>query len=446
MTPLRGPVARARCHSGLVPSIGQRPVGITDVVGLGLAAMVGCGAFFVWAPAAGVAGPWLPFAVLLAAVAACCTAASISDLAVAHPRGRRTLGYARELLWSGTERLAGVAFLVAKITAGAAAAQVIGMYVLPAGSTLLAVIVIAVTATLNVVGLRWATRGAYIRVAGTVVVLLTASVAGFLSPGMSEPDALPVDELDPLEPIMAGPLCVLTAAGLVLFAFNGYGVIADRVSAFADQRRTLRVAVLLVIGAATVIYLVVVAALLVALGVDWLAREPTPLAAVVDADRSWVLGVIVRTGAAFAVGSTLLTILAGAAEAVRELARAGELPGHLAHTSQPGRAWRADLVAAAATLLVALTTGPVTAIVISVGATLAYSVVVHIAALRLPPSQRSWPIAMSLLGLLMCVTLAAFLPAGYALVTVVVLAVGWALCATVAHTTPHRSDLHDESR
>lgn len=445
MTPPCGPSVRGCCHSEPVPPNRQRSPGTTDAVILGLAAMVGCGAFFVWAPAGGVAGPWLPLAVLLAALTAACTAVSLSDLVAAHPHVRCALDDTADLLWPGAKRFVEVARLLAKVTAGAAAAQVVGAYVLPSGGAVLVVTAVAVTTALSVVGVRWTTRGAYARLLGTVVVLLVAVGAGLLSPPQtSEPSALPVAELPPLEPTAPGPLQVLTAAGLVMFAFAGYGRITALAQAVADPRRTLRRAVLVAVGVAAALYLLVVAALLVGLGAERLATEPAPLVALIDADRSWVLGVVVRTGAAFAVASILLTVLIEAADAVHELAACGALPRPLAQTTRTGRRWRADLVVGGAILLAVAVTDPVGATAVSACAFLAQGVVVNLAALRLRPGNRSWSIGTSLTGLLLSATLAVLLPVQYVLVTAVVLVLGTMFCATLV--TAGRGGMRDEAR
>src|SRR3954469_13750876 len=144
-----------------------RRLGTADAVVLGLSAMLGTGGFAVWAPAAAAAGPWLLLSVLLAAVVAACNAASSADLAVvAHPGSSGGYAYGYERLCPAAGRLAGVAFVVGKISSAAAAAGVFGGYVLPSAPLVAAIPAVLVVSALNSAGVRWTARGAYTLVGG----------------------------------------------------------------------------------------------------------------------------------------------------------------------------------------------------------------------------------------------------------------------------------------
>jgi APA family basic amino acid/polyamine antiporter len=405
----------------------QRRLGTADATVLGLAAMLGTGVFAVWAPAAAAAGPWLLIAVLLAAIVATCNAASTADLAVAHPESGGGYVYGRERLAPGAGRLAGVAFLVGKTSSAAAAAGVFGSYVLPSQPLPAAVLVIVAATVLNVSGVRWTARGAYALVGGTLAVLMVVVVIGLLGPdpaavsALANPDAEPVRGPD-------GGVGVLTAAGLVFFAFAGYARIATLGEEVRDPRRTIRRAVALALGITLLTYLLVAAALLVGLGPDRLATEATPLVTVVDAGETGALGVLVRAGAAVAAGSALLSVLVGVSRTALAMARRRELPGGLAAISTRGTPWRADLAGGVVAIGVAALAGPVAAIALSACSVLVYYAVINLAALRLSPDERSWPRWTSGLGLLLCVGLAVLLPTRQVVITAVALAVAWTLC------------------
>jgi APA family basic amino acid/polyamine antiporter len=410
-----------------VSSSVQRRLGTADATVLGLAAMLGAGVFAVWAPAAAAAGPWLLVAVVLAGVVAACNAASTADLAVAHPESGGGYVYGRERLSPGAGRLAGVAFLVGKTSSAAAAAGVFGSYVLPSQPLPAAVLVIVAATVLNTAGVRWTARGAYALVGGTLAVLLVVVVIGLLGPETfavgtaASPDAEPV-------PTRGGVLGVLTAAGLVFFAFAGYARVATLGEEVRDPHRTLRRAVVLALGITLVTYLLVAGALMVGLGTDRLATEATPLVAVVDAGEAGALGVLVRAGAAVVTGSVLLSVLVGVSRTALVMARRGELPGGLAVVRSGGTPRRADITGGLVTIGIALLAGPVAAIALSACAVLVYYAVINLAALRLPAAERAWPRWTSVLGLLLCLGLAALLPTPQVAITAVTLAVGWLLC------------------
>jgi APA family basic amino acid/polyamine antiporter len=72
------------------------------------------------------------------------------------------------------------------------------------------------------------------------------------------------------------------------------------------------------------------------------------------------------------------------------------------------------------------------AIALSACSVLVYYAVINLSALRLPGSQRRWPVWSSVLGLLLCVSLSVMLALQQVLTTAVALAVGWAVCTAFA--------------
>ncbi|WP_297646850.1 APC family permease [Pseudonocardia sp.] len=407
----------------------QRRLGTADAVVLGLAAMVGTGVFAVWGPAAAAAGPWLLLSVVLAGVVAACNAASTADLAVAHPESGGGYVYARERVSPAAGRLAGVAFLVGKSASAAAAAGVFGSYVLPSAPLPAAILAVVVSTALNTAGVRWTSRGAYALVGGTLVVLLLVVVVGLSGSGGG--DAVAAAAQTAPVPVQGGPLGVLTAAGLVFFAFAGYARIATLGEEVRDPRRTLRRAIAVALGIALVVYLLVAVALLVGMGSEHLAGETSPLVALVDSGRAPGLGVLVRVGAAVAAGSALLSVLVGLSRTGLAMARRGELPTCLAVIGPRGTPWRADLVGGLVAVVITVLAGPAAAIALSACSVLVYYAVINVAALRLPATERRWPAWTAVLGLVLCVGLAALLPLTQVLITAAVLLVIWTACTVL---------------
>lgn len=403
----------------------ERRLGTADAVVLGLASMLGTGVFVVWAPAAAAAGRWIVLAVVLAGIVAACNAASTADLAVAHPQSGGGYVYGSARLCDGAGRLAGVAFLVGKSASAAAAAGVFGSYVLPSAPLAAALLAVVAVTALNMSGVRWTARGAYALVGGTLAVLLVVVVVGLSVRGGPVDTAVPA-----VAPIVvdSGPLGVLTAAGLVFFAFAGYARIATLAEEVRDPRRTIRLAIALALGATLVIYLLVASALLNGLGADRLAQQMSPLAALVDTRGAPGLGVLVRVGAAVAAGSALLSVLVGVSRTALAMARGNDLPRGLARISPRGTPWLADLAGGAVAAGIAVLAGPAAAIALSACSVLVYYGVINVAALRLRPSERSWPRWTAMVGVLLCVLLAVLLPLAQVLITAAALAVVWTAC------------------
>jgi APA family basic amino acid/polyamine antiporter len=395
-----------------------RRLGTADSVVLGLSAMLGAGVFAVWAPAAAAAGPWLLVSVLLAAVVAACNAASSTELALAHPECG--CGYLYERLPPAAGRLAGVASTVGKLSSAAAAAGVFGGYVLPSAPLVAAIPAVVVVGVLNSAGVRWTARGASTLVGGTLVVLLVVVVIGLCGAADTDPVALV-----PVLPGPGGVLGVLSGAGLVFFAFAGYGRIAGLAGEVVDPARTVPRAMAISLGVALVAYLLVAAALLVGLGSARLAGEPSALVVLVDSSGANAVGVLVRVGAAVAAGSALLSVLVGVSRTAVAMVRHGDLPAPLGRIGPRGTPYWADLAGAVVTVALTVLAGPAAAIALSACSVLVYYAVVNLAALRLPAEARRWPRGTAGLGLLMCLGLALLLPPSQVLATAIALVLGW---------------------
>lgn len=422
-------------------------VSTATAVVVALAAMLGTGLYAAFAPAAAAAGPWLPLAVVLAAVVALCNVSSIADLTAARPGGG---GLVPTDLSPAAGRLAGVARLVARGAAAAAAAGVFGAYVLPSQPVPVAIVAVLVVVGLDAAGLRISVSACRALVAGAGIVLVMVTIVGFFPSGPSGPSAavesaaaagtpaeLPVATLQAAVPGSA--FGVLTAAAFVFFAFAGTSRVAELGGSLRDPRRTVRRASVIAVLVAGVIFLAVSGALLNGLGVDRLSSSPTPLASLIDTGGSPALGVLVRVGAAVATGSALLAVLSRGSQNAARMARAGELPRVLARTGSRGTPWVSDLAGGLLVVLVTLLVGPITALAVSACAVLVHYSLLHGAALRLPGRSRR-TLVVAAAGGLLCLGLAASLPTWALTSTAALLVGGWLLTTLLAHTTGGRGD------
>jgi basic amino acid/polyamine antiporter, APA family len=460
--------------------------GSADAVVLGLAAMLGTGVFIVFAPAARSAGAWLPLAVLLAAAAAAASAFAEADLAAEDPGPGAGYRYGRERLAPWVGRLAGVAALLASAAAAAAAALVFANYVLPGHPRLVAVPLIVVVCALNVSGLRWTVRGAWVLVPSVLVVLVVVVLIGLTRhvpadwsvTGMAEGAAgdsvmpggapgaggLPLSAEDAVRAAYpVNLLGVLTAAGLAFFGFAGFGsafqsgqppsqlpsqpsgqssgrrspsvllsVPLPRPPFVQPGERSARWALPALLLLALVSYLAVAAALVHTLDIPRLAIETAPLAAAVGGSDTPAVGVLVRAGAAAATACALFRLLAGAGGTAAAMSRHRDLPRRLGPLGARGVPWIAELVVAAGAVLVVMLSGPVMAVALAACAALVYFALVNLAALRLPSGTRRWPAWTSVLGAPLCLGLAVLLPRTQVVITAVVLVAGCLLSTALA--------------
>jgi APA family basic amino acid/polyamine antiporter len=407
------------------PSVARRP-GTADAVVLGLAAIIGAGVFGVWGPAAAAAGAWLPLAVIVSGAAALCAAAAGADVALAHPGGCAVGGSA--LLSPAAARLAGVAILLGRAAAAATAAAVFGSYVLPARPLLTGVGVVVVVTGLAVAGVAWTARSAWVLVGGIGIVLVVVVLVGVVAAGGDRPDVSAAAQvLAPVGPASAGAPGVLTAAGLLFFAYAGFARLFPLGPELRNPRRTQRRVVGLTLGVTLAGYLAVAVALLVGLGVEPLAAAPAPLVALVDTGGAPALGVLVRVGAAVACGSVLLAVLGGWSRTAVTMAERGELPRVLGVRGSGGTPRLANLVGGIAAIAVAVLAGPVGALAVAACALLVHYALVGVAALLLPAEQRSWPVWVFAAGAVLCVLLALLLPLRGLVATALALAVFWGI-------------------
>lgn len=286
---------------------------------IGLGSMLGAGVFVVFAPAAAAAGGvGLLAALVLAGFVAFCNATSSARLAARYPESGGTYVYGRERLGPFAGFLAGWGFVVGKTASCAAMALTIGAYLWPGQVRLVAVgAVLAVTAV-NLRGIGRTATATKVLVGVVLAVLALVAVVGAVGGGVS---------LDRLGDLDASGRGVLTAAGLLFFAFAGYARIATLGEEVRDPQRTIPRAVPLALGVVLAVYLVLAVVTVGVLGADRLAGSAAPLADVVTAAGLPGLAWLVRAGATVAVTGVLLSLLAGVGRTTLAMARRRDLPG-----------------------------------------------------------------------------------------------------------------------
>jgi APA family basic amino acid/polyamine antiporter len=399
-----------------------RRLGVPDAVVIGLGSMLGAGVFVVFAPAAAAAGSGgaLLAALVVAGFVAYCNATSSARLAARYPESGGTYVYGRERLGRLAGFLAGWGFVTGKAASCAAMALTIGAYLWPGQARAVAVTVVLVVTAVNLRGVERTAAATRALVAVTLLVLAAVAVAGvgFAGPRL---DRVTAGEA-------AGGYGLLTAAGLLFFAFAGYARIATLGEEVRDPRRTIPRAIPLALGAVLGIYLTLAVVALAVLGPARLAATAAPLAEVVRAADLPGLVWVVRVGAGVAVTGVLLSLLAGVSRTVLAMARRRDLPGALDALHPRHRVpHRAELVVALAVVVLVSFGDLRDAIGFSSFTVLAYYAIANASAWTLrrePGGAHPVPQALTLLGLAGCVTLAVTLPPSSVLAGAAVLAVG----------------------
>ncbi|GGP01503.1 amino acid permease [Nonomuraea glycinis] len=264
---------------------------------------------------------------------------------------------------------------------------------------------------------------------------------------------------------------VLQGAGLLFFAFAGYARIATMGEEVRDPGRTIPRAIQIALGITLLVYALVAAAALTQLGPWALAHSTAPLADVVDAAGAAWLRPVVGAGAAVAALGALLALLLGVSRTVLAMARERDLPPALAALSPipprtrntspspdgpddtsgdspasgsppvPGDSpaarrgggagvpRRAELVVGVAVVGLLVVADLRGAIGFSSFGVLVYYAIANAAALTLARDEGAPPKVVSGLGLVLCLGLAATLPAQSVIAGLAVFAVGAAVWA-----------------
>ncbi|MFE9954835.1 APC family permease [Micromonospora sp. NPDC005299] len=405
-----------------------RRLGVPDAVVIGLGSMLGAGVFVVFAPAAAAAGgAGLLAALALAGLIAFCNATSSARLAARYPESGGTYVYGRERLHPFAGFLAGWGFVIGKTASCAAMALTIGAYLWPGRARLVAVLAVVAVTAVNLRGVGKTATATRMLVGVVLTVLAVVAVTG--APHVA-PDRL-ADFAD------TGVRGVLTAAGLLFFAFAGYARIATLGEEVRDPERTIPRAVPLALGVVLAIYLVLAVVALGVLGRQRLAASTAPLAEVVTAAGLPGLAWLVRAGATVAVTGVLLSLLAGVGRTTLAMARRRDLPGALAAVHPRHRVpHRAELAVAAVVIVVVSLADVRGAIGFSSCTVLVYYAIANASALTLgrDPARKLPVQLLAALGLVGCLVLAVNLPPASALSGFGVLALGAAWYA-LRHAT-----------
>jgi APA family basic amino acid/polyamine antiporter len=391
-----------------------RRLGFRDAVVIGLGSMIGAGLFSAFAPAAAAAGPWLLVGLALAALVAWANASSTAQLAAQYPRSGGAYLSGRERLGEWPGFLAGWSFVVGKTASCAAMALTVAAYAAPAGwERPVAVAAVVALVAVNVLGVTRTALATRILLSIVLVVLVVAMAAAAASGPASVTGAdRPFDAYG-----------VLQSAGLLFFAFAGYARLATMGEEVRDPARTVPRAILGALVLAVLLYTVVGAGLLAALGPERLAASTQPL---VDAAAAWPwTAVPIRVGAAAASLGALLALIAGIGRTSLAMARNGDLPRALA-VIDPVRSVprRAEIAVGLVVVVLVLVADLRSAIGFSSFGVLLYYLVANVAALTQEAPHRRYPRPLAVVGVAGCLLLVATLPPASIAGGLAVLAVG----------------------
>lgn len=241
----------------------KRQIGVFHAVLLGLGSILGTGVFVSIGIAAGIAGPAVLVAIVLAGLLALCNGLSSAQLAAAHPVAGGTYEYGYKFLHPKLGFTAGWMFLLAKSASAATAAFAVGSFILRTVTTnqasnmkviAAALVVLAIITVIVLGGIRRSATANTFIVSVTLLGLFAFVVGS--SASLAKGDVLGLSELKNLEIQFNWSYWegVVLATPLMFVAYTGYGRIATLGEEVNHPRRTIPIAILVTLGVSVCLY------------------------------------------------------------------------------------------------------------------------------------------------------------------------------------------------
>jgi APA family basic amino acid/polyamine antiporter len=392
----------------------QRHLGLGGALMMGLGAMVGTGVFVSIGVAAGIAGPSVVLAILVAAGVAVCNALGSAQLAAAHPVSGGTYEYGYKYLHPTLGFTAGWMFLCAKSASAATAALGFGGYLLhllgrsgPGAVTCLGAGASVLVTLLVLGGLKRSNLANILIVSSTLLALMV--FVGFAGGAAIRQSGT---HLIPFFPEGGGSArAFLQACALMFVAYTGYGRIATMGEEVIDPQKTIPRAILAVTAVSAVLYVAVGLAAIGAYGAAPLGEatrtQAAPLETVLRTLGHPVAATLVALGAMTAMLGVLLNLILGLSRVALAMGRRGDLPAAFSKIDRKGTTPTLAVLGVGCLVTALAILGDVKLTwSFSAFTVLVYYAITNLAALQLPASQRLYPRWVSWLGIGACLFLA----------------------------------------
>jgi len=389
-----------------------RAVGLPGAVMMGLGSIVGTGVFVSLGLAAGIAGPAMILALLLAGILAVCNGLSSAQLAAAHPVSGGTYEYGYKYVngWAGY--LAGWLFVCAKSASAATAALGFGGYFIKLlnldfiAAWQVGLLVAALVVLVAALGIKRSNLTNIVIVSITLVTL-----------GVYVVTSIPQFHIDNFRPVFQNFAndkntfpSFFEATALMFVAYTGYGRVATLGEEIIDPVRNIPKAIIATLAISFVVYMLVAITSIGAVGAEVFfigtIEDVAPLQVISESIHNPIVAVVLSLGAMTAMLGVLLNLILGLSRVIFAMGRKGDLPSFFAHV---GAADHTPIVAV-------LTSGAVIMSLVllkdikiawsfSAFTVLIYYAITNISALRLPADKRLYPRMFTWLGLLGCLSL-----------------------------------------
>lgn len=397
------------------PAALRRDVGLFGAMMMGLGSIVGTGVFVSIGIAAGITGPSVAFAILVAGLVATFNGLSSAQLAAAHPVSGGTYEYGYRWLTPSMGFTAGWMFLCAKSASAATAALGFAGYALQLFQfdhddwiVPLAIGAVVATTLLLLGGIR-RSNWTNIAIVSTTLIALASFVVVGLPIAWREGSAN-------MSPLFASDVPAtatrqfLEACALMFVAYTGYGRIATLGEEVHNPRRTIPRAIIVTLLVSSLLYAIVGGIAVAAAGTGVLgstSQQTAPLQLVANHLNSPMVAKLVAIGAVTAMLGVLLNLILGLSRVVFAMGRRGDLPRGLAAVSSKSSTPSVAVIAVGIGVGTLALIGDVkTTWSFSAFTVLVYYALTNLAATRLTADERLFLPIVPWLGLISCLGLA----------------------------------------
>lgn len=436
----------------------KRELGVFHAVLLGLGSILGTGVFVSIGIAAGVAGPAVLVAIVLAALLALCNGLSSAQLAAAHPVAGGTYEYGYKYLHPKLGFTAGWLFLLAKSASAATALLAVGglvvgrlpkvtgnpfssgrpvapgwyYYLLEKPYAYLADTGIHLFVLLGCIlfvsiGIR---RGSLANAMLVMVTLLGIMVFGVYGTLVLPKLCGYLHLFDMIGLHRADWSQLGWASAFMFVAFTGYGRIATLGEEVHHPRKTIPKAIIVCLAITTLLYLLAASAYLPVMRLPQIRNNPLgPLGYSAELLRfsgaKSLLQPLVIVAAVTAMLGVLFNLILGLSRVVLAMGRRGDLPAHYAKINAAGTSPGSAVLLVGILIALIASLGDVKATwSFSAFTVLIYYGITNLACLRLPREHRLYPRAFAWAGLGGCLFLAWWVEPRYWIAGLVLIGVG----------------------
>jgi len=389
-----------------------RAVGLPGAVMMGMGSIVGTGVFVSLGLAAGITGPAMILALLLAGLLAICNGLSTAQLAADHPMSGGTYEYGYKYLndWSGYT--AGWMFVCAKSASAATAAIGFGGYFLQlfnlkaVTAWQIGLVATTLVVTVAALGIKRSnvTNIAIVSITLASLTIYILTVACEFNTSNFSPIFENYSNSRGIGPSL------FEATALMFVAYTGYGRVATLGEEITDPVRNIPKAVIITLALSFGIYMCVAVVSIGAVGAEFFYSgtigDAAPLKVIATSLGNPVVANLLALGAMTAMLGVLLNLVLGLSRVIFAMGRKADLPEFFAKIERRNHAPVLAILASGVVILgLVLLKDIKTAWSFSAFTVLIYYAITNLSALNLPRGKRLYPRALAWIGLFGCLSL-----------------------------------------